>query len=181
VKLWLVRHAKPCIEPGICYGNSDVEADDQATRSAAATLAASLPRSIAVRVSPLRRCTQLAGALHRLRPAMHWQPDPRLAEMDFGSWEGRRWDEIGAPALDAWTRDFGQHRPGGAESVNAFMARVAAAFDEARAADRDAVWITHAGGIRAAMLLAGGTRTLDNAADWPQEAPGWGDWQQLTL
>lgn len=179
--LWLVRHARPYIAAGICYGSSDLEADAPATRSVAARLAASLPPSVAVRSSPLRRCAQLAQALHRLRPALHWQPDPRLAEMDFGGWEGRCWDEIGAAALDAWTRDFGQHRPGGGESVNAFMARVGAAFDEARAEGSDCVWLTHAGVIRAAALLARGVRTLERAAEWPDQAPAWGEWQQLQL
>lgn len=176
-----MRHARPCIEPGLCYGSSDVAADAEATRQAGLSLASRLPPSIAVRGSPLRRCTQLADTLIELRPDLHCVPDARLAEMDFGRWEGRPWDAIGVAAVEAWTRDFASHRPGDGESVNAFMARVAAVFDETRAASLDAVWITHAGVIRAATLLARGMRTVRNAADWPRQAPAWGDWQQLTL
>lgn len=181
MKLWLVRHARPLVEPGICYGSSDVDADAAATLRAASALAARLPPAITVRGSPLRRCTQLADALAPLRRDLRWRLDARLAEMDFGAWEGRRWDDIGAAAVDAWARDFAHHRPGGGESVNLFMARVARAFDEDRAAGQDTAWITHAGVIRAATLLARGVRTLESATDWPPHAPPWGRWRLLRL
>jgi len=41
------------------------------------------------------------------------------------------------------------------------------------------VWITHAGVARAARLLADGVPVLTRAAQWPLEAPGYGQWLQL--
>ena len=101
--------------------------------------------------------------------------------MDFGAWEGRTWDAIGEQALAAWTDQFWTHRPGGGETVGELMARVAHAFDETVAAGRDCAWITHAGVIRAAGLIAGGTRVLQHAGQWPLRAQAFGSWQVMDL
>jgi len=43
VSLWLVRHAQPLIESGVCYGALDVAADETATTQAAQALARHYP------------------------------------------------------------------------------------------------------------------------------------------
>ncbi len=180
MRLWLVRHTKPVIAPGTCYGSLDLPAPP-ATAQDAARLAEVLPHGIGLISSPLQRCEHLAQCLRRLRADLILKIDPRLAEMHFGGWEGRTWNDIGRPAVDAWTADFATHRPGGGESAGAVLQRVGAALEEARAGGRDTAWITHAGVIRAAALWAAGTRTLGSAADWPAEAVPCGGWQVLTL
>ena len=171
--LWIVRHARPLIAAGICYGVLDVQADAAATDQAARELADTLPAGVALRVSPLTRCQQLARALCALRADLQARTDPRLREMDFGCWEGVAWDAIPQAALQAWTDDFGKHRFGGAESSNEVLLRVARVWDEDHGA-LDTVWITHAGVARAARLLADGVRVLKRADQWPLEAPGYG-------
>ena len=177
--LWLVRHARPLVASGVCYGALDVPADAQATQIAARALADALPQGIAIRTSPLQRCEQLVQALRRLRPDLTHNigVDVRLAEMDFGRWEGQRWDAIARTELDSWTDSFATWRCGGAENVQGFMARVAAAWDETRALQQASVWITHAGVIRAATLLVRGQRQVQRADQWPVEAPSWGGWR----
>ena len=177
--LWLVRHAQPLIAPGLCYGRLDVPADASATADCARRLALELPAGINVIASPLQRCAQLARALQTLRPDLTFQTDARLQEMDFGRWEGRAWQAIDPAELQAWTDDFAHYAVGGTgESVNAFMARVGAAFDAVNAAPtRAALWITHAGVIRAAGLLAQGIRQIERADQWPLHAPNYGQWQ----
>lgn len=179
MRLWLVRHATPRVEAGVCYGRTDLAADPAATRAAAERLAGALPPGIGMNSSPLRRCVQLSRALCRLRDDLTCAPDARLAEMDFGTWEGQRWEALGEQAVSAWTADFARHRPGGGEALQTFMDRVGAAFDQAVQDGRDRVWITHAGVIRAAMLIAGGRRILHSAQDWPREAPDFGAWRVL--
>jgi len=181
MKLWLVRHARPLVATGVCYGALDVAADPTATHEAAAALAAALPCGVAVHSSPLQRCEQLTQVLRGLRPDLTYESDARLAEMDFGAWEGQRWDAIARTELDAWTDTFATWRCGGGECVQAFMARVAAAWDAARLQGGPAVWISHAGVIRAATLLAQGQRQICTADQWPKDAPGWGAWRVLTL
>ena len=180
--LWLVRHATPLVAKGICYGRLDVAAEASATRRAADVLAAAAPWEARLVASPARRCTALARLLHAARPDLRrTDNDPRILEMNFGAWEGRTWDAIGQTALDAWTNDFARHAPGGGETVEAFMARVAVALDEARRHDGPTVWITHAGVIRAAGLLARGIRSVAQATDWPAAAPAFGRWKVMKL
>jgi alpha-ribazole phosphatase len=172
--LWLARHALPVVAQGLCYGASDVPADAQATRETAQALADTLPPGLAVSSSPLARCQQLAEALHGLRPDLHYRCDARIAEMDFGAWEGRRWSDITKDEFDRWTADFAHHGCGGGESVAQLMARTAAALADAREEGADALWITHAGVIRAVGLLAAGILVPRSAADWPREGLAFG-------
>jgi alpha-ribazole phosphatase len=186
MKLWLVRHAQPLVEPGVCYGALDLAADGAATQAAATALAAELPRGLPVWVSPLQRCEQLALSLQALRPDLTFKTDARLAEMNFGQWEGVPWAQIPAQAVQCWTDDFGDHLFGGVESANAVLARVAAAWNETRheahaLAEPAAVWLTHAGVIRAARLVAQGQLQVQQAAQWPTDAPGYGGFCVLGL
>lgn len=181
INIWLMRHAQPLVEPGLCYGALDVPADQHATQNAAQALAHVLPQNLRVISSPLQRCERLAHTLQGLRPDLTFKTDIRLAEMDFGAWEGQSWDAIGCAELDAWTMDFAQWRCGGGENVQGFMVRVAAVWDETQASGQPTVWVTHAGVIRAAILLAQGIRKVERADRWPRKAPGFGEWQVLKL
>lgn len=181
MKLWLVRHAQPLVAPGVCYGATDVAADTKATQESAHGLAKALSADIAVISSPLQRCEQLTQVLRGLRPDLAYEFDTRLQEMDFGQWEGRRWDAIARAELDGWTAAFNTWRCGGAESVGDFMARVGAVWDRSVALKQPVAWITHAGVIRAATLLARGQRQIDDAGQWPTKAPAWGEWHVLDV
>lgn len=186
-RLWLVRHAAPLIAPGTCYGHLDVPADAAATQAAATRLATALPGTALVRCSTLQRCEQLALDLQRLRPDLTVHPDPRLREMDFGAWEGQRWDAIGKAPIDAWTADFARHAPGGGESLVAMLQRVAAALQAAQQlsaahAGAEVVWITHAGVARCVhWLQRSAPGQLPLSEEWPRQAPPWGDWDVTNL
>ena len=182
MRLWLVRHATPLVEAGTCYGALDVPADEQATQQAALALVQALPPGAVLRTSPQRRCMQLTDALRALRPELSVAADARLREMDFGAWEGQRWDALDPLRIQAWTDNFAHYRPGGGESVHDFMGRVTNAWDDARASGHsDLAWITHAGVIRAAHLLHAGRVPVTAAAQWPATACGFGKWQTLEL
>ncbi len=177
--IWLVRHAQPAVEAGVCYGALDLAVDQAATLAAALALAEVLPRNAKLVTSPLQRCELLAHTLQGLRPDFSYGTDARLREMNFGQWEGQRWESIPQQALSAWTDDFWQYRFGGAESVAEVMARVATAWDEAAQTGQPQVWVTHAGVIRAASLIAKGVRCINQASMWPTQAPGYGQWLRL--
>ena len=180
--LWIVRHAKPLIDPGICYGVLDIEADRYATQAAALALADVLPKGLQVEVSPFCRCLQLQAALKALRPDLIFALEPRLAEMNLGVWEGVAWESINPQALSVWTDDFGNHRFGGVESTNSVLERVAQVWDHAELNNsQDHIWITHAGVARAADLISQGIRDVSDANQWPKHAPGYGDWVTLAL
>ncbi len=141
--LHLIRHPKPVVEAGICYGRLDIEAENAA--EVADMLCAELPPDLPVWSSPLRRCLTLAEALHPA-PLI----DARLVEMDFGRWEGLRWDAVPRAELDAWAADIAGYAPPGGESPLLLQRR---ALDfVAGLAVPEAVVVTHAGVIR--TLLA---------------------------
>jgi alpha-ribazole phosphatase len=183
MRLWLVRHAQPLVEQGVCYGALDVAADPLATRAAATALARELPPGLSVWVSALQRCGQLAQQLQLLRPDLSFTTDTRLAEMNFGTWEGVRWDAIAQAELQRWTQNFGEHRFGGTESANDVLRRVAALWAQSHQVAMNkgghAVWITHAGVVRAAQLLSQGCLSVNDAAQWPLSAPAYGQWSVI--
>jgi alpha-ribazole phosphatase len=181
VTLWLMRHAQPLVGAGVCYGATDMPADAAATAACAAQAATVLPRAAQLWCSPRQRCTQLAEALRLVRPDLQLAQVAGLAEMDFGCWEGVRWDAIPKAAIDAWTAQFWDARFGGRDSVRELMERVAAVWARAQAAPGPVVWITHAGVIRAASLLSAGTTVIARADQWPVDAPGFGGWVRLAL
>ncbi len=178
--LWLVRHAQPLIANGICYGALDMDADPGATQVAAQALALELPHGLDVRVSPLRRCQQLALSLGELRADLRFDTDPRLREMDFGHWEGVAWADIPRAVIDAWTIDFATHRFGGQESANEVLSRVAGAWDELSFAG-DTLWITHSGVAQVATLLHQGIRHIAQAKEWPTSNLKYGAWKKFQI
>lgn len=182
MKLWLLRHALTEAAPGLCYGRTDVGVPPEATLAAAEGVLQRIPHGTAVFTSPLRRCAELAHAIASLRPDLPPETDARLAEMDFGAWEGQLWSAIPRTAFDAWTADFADGRPGGdGESTRRFMQRVGSAFDDWRASGHDALWVTHAGVMRAVHLLHGGARHVDGADQWPAHPIGYGECQLFEL
>ena len=179
--LWLVRHAQPLISKGICYGQLDIKVHLAETQKCAEILKNTLPAGAHLSTSPLQRCDLLAHELIGLRPDLILEKDVRLQEMHFGQWEGRLWADINPAELAAWTDDFCNYRAGGTgENAGQFMARVASAFDELDPA-KDTVWTTHAGVIRAVMLIAQGVRHISRADEWPIDAPAYGQWCKLTI
>ena len=141
--LHLIRHPRPRIAPGICYGRLDLAAED--IDLVALDLLARLPAGLPVWSSPLQRCRALAEELHA-QPSI----DARLAEMNFGAWEGRAWDDIPRAEIDAWAADVAHYAPPGGESPITLQQR---ALDfVAELTVPEAVIVTHAGVIR--VLLA---------------------------
>jgi alpha-ribazole phosphatase len=187
--LWLVRHAQPLIQKGVCYGQLDILADPRATLHTARAIAPLLPAGAPLYCSGLQRAQQLAQAIQQQfaraipdqRNTLLPRVDTRLNEMNFGIWEGVAWDEIPKAAFDVWTQDFDQHRFGGAECLRDLLIRVHQALLELTTTE-DAIWVTHAGVIRAVNYLQQyGLQPIATAATWPAEAPAFGKWQCLEL
>lgn len=146
MRLLLVRHPRPEVDPGLCYGRSDVAAEGAELLRVRATLPAGLPTWS----SPLQRCASLARALNP--PQLRF--DARLAEMDFGAWELRSWDDIPRIEVDAWAADLLHYRPGGGESVLDVARRVAAFLSDLyKEGHAEALVVCHAGTIRLLRAL----------------------------
>lgn len=155
----MIRHAEP--EPsarGRCYGSLDVGLS-AAGREQCAGLAADLADVpiTAVYASPLLRSRETAAAIaaaHRLPIVIVGE----LRELDFGEWEGRRYDEIAETTPDLFARWLSAPTtvvPPGGESFRALSRRVASATATIRKEvfGGTGVIVTH-GGVCRALIAA---------------------------
>ncbi|MGJ0486246.1 MAG: alpha-ribazole phosphatase [Methylomicrobium sp.] len=152
--IYLIRHTRTATETGLCYGWTDVSLAPGFNEDLTA-LRQKLPaltEGCAVFSSPLRRCMQLAETLSKQVTA-----DDRLLELNFGQWEGRRFDEIDADLLRRWTGNFVEIAPPDGESFADLVERIGDFWQDLLEQSHEQVLVvTHAGAIRA--LLA---RVLD--------------------
>lgn len=152
MRLYLIRHPQPEVAAGICYGSTDLPVSEQENQRALAALAA-LPPDASLYASPLRRCSEFAALLAAARGFADVIHDARLAEMDFGAWEMRAWNDIPRTEIDAWAADPAGYCPAGGESVTRMAQRVRAFVADLHGLKLEqAVVVCHAGTIR--LLLA---------------------------
>jgi len=153
--LLLARH-------GACGTNTFIGATDVPLSEEGRKQAAALAKVVALKkplrcfCSPMLRCREtaaLALAGTQLQPEI----ENELREINFGRWEGRRFEEIARTDPEAvnrlakFDRDFAF--PGG-EAIGAFLARVKGAAKRMSASSEGPVLaFTHAGVITAAICL----------------------------
>lgn len=123
-ELWFIRHFRTSWNSaGRLQGQRDIALDAPLCEQDAETLQSNLAklkgRSFAwVVTSPLQRARQTA-ALHGFVEA---EPDPDLAEIAFGAWEGRTWDDLEFKYPGVWQN--APHTLELGESFEAFNARI---------------------------------------------------------
>lgn len=166
----LLRHTRPAVAEGACYGRTDLALGPEFEAEAAALLAG-LPAVARIVSSPLRRCLLLAERIAAARD-LELATDARIVEFDFGRWEGMLWAEIPRAEIDAWAADFQGARPHGGESVAMLAERVGAALSATPASDPPVLWVCHAGVARAACGILGRAKGWDTRL-------GFGDWLDL--
>jgi alpha-ribazole phosphatase len=167
-QLWIWRHPRPRAVKGRCIGQTDVPVDPRKIRRLARKIdrhARSHGLARHVFTSRLQRSLQVGRHLRKL--GWRHTVDMRLSELDFGLWDGQRWDHIGKAAMDRWCQDFDQHRPGGGESV-AMLWQRCADFVQSLAPASTACVVGHAGWINLARLLAQGHKPPVLLEQWAQ-------------
>ncbi len=178
-QLILVRHTEVAQHwRGRCYGRSDAGLGRlglEAALELAPILARTKPTGVVS--SPLRRARFLAGLVAR-EAGLPLTIDARLAECNFGSWEGRTWDDIYRESGDAMMGMVAapaSFRPGGnGETTIEVRDRAMAVFNSLRDYSNVLV-ISHGGPIAA---IRGTLRTLD-VEQWPSLVPQTGEWVEI--
>lgn len=161
MRLLLIRHPKPDVPEGTCYGRSDVPPEAAHLESTIEALRArwgASDRSAPHRVfsSPLQRCARVADAL----AGNGWPPpifDHRIAEMDFGHWEGRPWADLPPEQMNAWRADIARVAPPGGESLAQVATRVRdfadACLSDPLHPEAEVVVVTHVGVIQTMLRV----------------------------
>jgi len=154
VRLWLIRHgATDWSDASRLNGWTDVPLSDRG-RLQARSLAGRLNAREFVGVWS----SDLARAVETARLAVAGPvPDPGLRELDFGTLEGRRWEDIPGELQRALERFDGFEAPGG-ESVDQLRSRVLQ-FVEALP-EGDHALFTHGGVIRLLLRETGVDRRV---------------------
>ncbi|MFM0223813.1 histidine phosphatase family protein [Paraburkholderia dipogonis] len=157
-RLLLVSHASTAAQrAGRFPADDPLDARGLAEAHAARTRLA-IADDAAAFVSPAVCARETAGAL-----GLAASVDAGLADMDYGTWQGRRLADLAAEApqdLAAWTRDP-DAAPHGGESFSQLVKRVGewldaldGAKDRASNHARDVIAVTHAPVLRAAIVYA---------------------------
>jgi alpha-ribazole phosphatase len=124
MKLYLIRHPKPDVEKGLCYGDMDVPlAADWEVGAQALKQALSIEfdgESNRCFHSPLSRASRLAEYIGEGKS----QVADALRELDFGHWEGLCWQDIPKQDIDIWAEDIVHAAPYHGESLQVVADRV---------------------------------------------------------
>jgi alpha-ribazole phosphatase len=151
--IYLVRHTRPDIAVGVCYGRLDVALPAN-FETEAAVVQTRLPAARSIVTNDSERCRRLAVFLADACEA-RLVVDDRLRELDFGDWEGQSWEDIPRAQTDAWTKDIWNHSAPDGETYASLHARVSAAWESLLLIDEEALVIVgHAGPLRALLTIA---------------------------
>lgn len=166
-ELWIWRHPRARDAAGRCIGSrSDLAVDRRRAKRLARRIAATARREGLPRIvwtSPARRCADV-GRLLRRRWGFAHRVDPRLAELDFGRWDGQPWSAIAPEDVARWEQDFLHHPPGGGEPLAALLGRVRGFLADQPGGPL--LVVGHAGWINAFASLA--APEPPTAACWPR-------------
>jgi alpha-ribazole phosphatase len=159
MRIALIRHPRPLVAAGTCYGRLDVPLHPEAAIVAPPALAG-IGR---VWSSPARRCRTLADVI-AAAVALPLIVDARLLELDFGQWEGRSWDDVPRADLDRWASSPLTFAPPRGESGSALIARVGDFHATLHADGQDCAVVSHGGPLKILSALLDG-RPVDLLAD----------------
>lgn len=156
IRLLLIRHGPTAWnEAGRIQGRSDPGLSPAGRAAVAGWRLPAWSAGALWLSSPLRRARETAALLHDGAVAA----EPRLAEMDWGAWEGRQLAELratlGTEMADNEARGL-DFRPPGGESPRDVQARLRPLLAELATSANESVAVTHKGVIRAVYALASG-------------------------
>ncbi|MEM7067298.1 MAG: histidine phosphatase family protein [Pseudomonadota bacterium] len=142
-----LRHPTPDVEPGTCYGRTDLDIAEIGHQQIEKALEVT-PKIKRIMASPALRCRKLAHSLAD-RDDVEIIFDERLWEMHMGEFEGKLWAQIDRAKSEAWLADPINNPTPGGESFADVQARVLEAL---MLADLDTAIVCHAGVIRATQM-----------------------------
>lgn len=148
--IYLIRHTKPEVKQGTCYGWTDLDVSSS-FNDELAVIKEKIEdfSSFKFFSSPLLRCKKLAISLANGKEINF---DERLKELNFGDWEGTMWDDMHPDKVKSWCDDFINNKVPGGECFQDLLDRVTNFWNEIDLKD-DVVIVAHDGVLRAITYL----------------------------
>lgn len=144
MEIYIIRHTTPDIPDGLIYGQMDVDLNPDFEKEAGQVLKKLSRKVNYVFSSPLTRCLKLATLISE-----DVVTDTRLMELDFGEWEGQKWDNINKKELQRWMADYVKRSPPGGESMQDLEQRALSFWNDLKGTEAECIAVvTHAGIIR---------------------------------
>ena len=171
--LYIWRHPKPMNTEGFCIGQTDAKVDRRKLKR----LANKVERFVRIHrlpkviwVSPLQRSLKVGQLL--AQRGFQYKVAPELAEIHFGEWDGKYWQQIEKQEIDKWCDNFAHFAPDNGESLQQLFNRVESWLDkiavEQGQSDVPVLAIGHAGWINAAKMIVAGQAVPNLAINWPR-------------
>ncbi len=168
MEIYLIRHTKPAVDKGICYGQTDLQLAESFADEWAIIRNCLPDRWQDIYSSPLTRCRLLAEAIADGRQVSYHND---LMELHCGEWEMRHWDEIPRAELDPWMENFTEVLVPGGESYRQLYARVVNRYEAIRRQVLEnggpTAIVAHGGVIRSILSYVTGTALVDSFRQFP--------------
>jgi alpha-ribazole phosphatase len=138
----LIRHTRPDIQPGICYGQTDLDLADTFEIESEHVVGKLFAHYDAIYTSPLQRCARLSKKLTSNAIVQ----DSRIMEYNFGDWELLAWNDFKSNAAQHWMNNFVEQAAPNGDSLLTMRARVIEFWTELLEKNLETVAIvTHSG------------------------------------
>lgn len=167
--IYLLRHTAPKIDPGVCYGESDVDLHEDFHEIHLPSVLKKVEELEFDKIycSPKIRCRKLADAIAHNIGFDSISDDSRLKEMNFGDWELVKWSDIyNDPKSKIWFDNFLIQPTVNGESFLDIVERAKSfLMDIKEEAQRSNILVvSHSGFIRA-LIVVSAVINFDSAFD----------------
>jgi len=150
MELFVIRHTEVQNPNNLCYGNYDISLKPNYEHKSKIFFE-NLPNDLdQIYSSPSKRCTDLLD-LHNLNFNIHND----LRELDFGDWEGKKWDDIDQKHLNYWMEDYVYRSPkNGEKMIDLYKRSIEFTYKLVELDLQKILLVTHAGVIRSLISEA---------------------------
>ena len=155
--LFVVRHPPVALEPGICYGSTDVPLKTSWEQDNLKIYQGVMQAKIrTICSSPLQRCALPAQTVANMSfPPLKLVQDERIQEMNHGAWEGQSYHDLllNNPDYRCWMNNWKTQPCPAGESLPQVMDRVSSFLQDWDFTNENVLLVTHAGIIRILWVL----------------------------
>lgn len=155
--LWTIRHTKPFNPNDVCYGRLDFDVSptfEEESDGALKALVKAEAKPTRLFSSPLLRCKRLAEkAAAIVNLPIEYRDE--IIEMNFGSWEGQKLNEVPREEMQGWASDLRGYKFKDGECFYDIDKRVESLLDTLDD-NGEFLWISHAGVIASLQHFACG-------------------------